>query len=138
MELRYAHIADFASADSGGKLTVVGAFDIIWDHLKQRPIPFPPFYLVAGFEASVAEGANHTFAIQLVDDDENPLSPTIEGPLQFRANGVGHPARANTLIGFGPGAVGVPELGDYYFTFAVDGKSAGRLCVSVLAPATKA
>lgn len=41
MDLRFAHLADYASADASGKLTVVGVFDFIWDNLKQRPIPFP-------------------------------------------------------------------------------------------------
>ena len=138
MELLFAHIADYAGVDGGGKLTIVGAFDIVWDALGQRPIPFPPFYLAAAFEASIAEGADHEIEIRLVDDDEVSHSSIIKGGLQFRAHGVGHRARAHLLIGFGPGVVTVPGLGDYYYRFKVGGVDVGEVRVSALAPPTKA
>lgn len=138
MELLFAHSADYAGVDGSGKLTIVGAFDIVWDAAGQRPIPFPPFYLVAAFEASIAEGADHEIEIRLVDDDEVAHSNMIKGGLQFRAHGVGHQARAHLLIGFGPGVVTVPELGDYYFRFKVGGAEVGGVRVSALAPPTKA
>ena len=133
MELRYAHIADFASVDASGKLTLVGVFDFVWDALGVRPIPFPPFYLVAAFEGSVAEGAEHEIEIRLVDDDEQPMSAVIKGQLQLRSQGVGHLARGHVMIGFGPGVIAVPELGDYYFQFKVDGVKLGQIRASALA-----
>lgn len=138
MELRFAHIADFASVDASGKLTIVGAFDIVWDNTGTRPISFPPFYLVAAFEASVAEGAEHDIEIRLVDDDEVAHAGVINGKLQMRSQGVGNPARGNLMIGFGPGIVRVPELGDYYFQFRVDGTMLGAIRVSALATPKKA
>lgn len=138
MELLFAHSADYAGVDGSGKLTIVGAFDIVWVAAEQRPIPFPPFYLVTAFEASIAEGADHNVEIRLVDDDEVEHSNIISGSLQFRAHGVGHQARANLLIGFGPAVVTVPELGDYYFRFKVGGADVGGIRVSALASPTKA
>jgi hypothetical protein len=134
MELRFAHIADYAAIGIDGKLTLVGAFDIIWDVPGTRPIAFPPFSLVVGFEASIAEGPEHELHITLTNDDEETGSLAVEGLLQFRPHGPGHPARANALLSFGPGAVAVPELGDYHFVFAINGKRVGSLRVSVLAP----
>lgn len=138
MELRFAHVADFASVDSGGKLTIVGVFDIVWDGAGARPIPFPPFYLVAAIEASIAEGADHEIEICLVDDDEVAQAGIIKGSIQLRSQGVGHAARGHLLIGFGPGVIQVPDLGDYYFQFRVDGKQLGAIRVSALAPPAKA
>ena len=134
MDLRYAHLADFASVDANGKLTIVGAFDIVWVGAPVRPIPFPPFYLVAGFEASIVEGADHEVEIQLMNEDEEPCSGLLKGPLQLRAHGVGLPSVGQAVLGFGPGVVGVPELGDYHFRFRVDGHDVGTARVSVLAP----
>lgn len=133
MELRFAHLADYAAADASGKLTIVGVFDIVWDGLGKRPIPFPPFYLVAQLEASIAEGAEHTVEIRLVDDDERSVGGALSGTVHFRASGVGHPARGHLLLGFGPGFISAPELGDYHFRFFVDGHDIGALRVSVLA-----
>lgn len=134
MDLRYAHLADFASVDANGKLTIVGAFDIVWDAIGVRPISFPPFYIAASFEASVIEGADHQIEIQLMNEDEEPCSGLLKGTLQLRAHGVGLPAVGHALVGFGTHAVSVPELGDYHFRFRVDGVDIGTARVSVLAP----
>lgn len=131
MELRFAHTADYVAADASGKLTIVGVFDIVWSQIATRPISFPPFYLVAAFEASIAEGAEHPVEIRLVDDDEETLS-TISGTLQLRAHGMGHPTRGHVLVGFGLGAVQVPAHGDYYYRFLVNGAVIGQTRVSVL------
>lgn len=138
MELRYAHIADFASVDASGKLTLVGVFDVVWDSLGVRPIPFPPFHLVAAFEASVAEGAEHDIEIVLVDDDEKLHGGVIKGKLQLRSQGAGHLARGHLMIGFGPKVITVPELGDYYFQFKVDGVKLGQIRASALAAPKRA
>lgn len=136
MELRFAHIADFVSIDANGKLTIVGAFDIVWHSAGTRPILFPPFYLVAAVEASIAEGADHEIEILLVDDDEKIHGRAIKGQLPLRSQGPGHLARGNLVIGFGSGVVSVPDYGDYYFQFRVDGVKLGQVRVSVLeAPA---
>lgn len=134
MQLRFAHVADFASVDASGKLTVVGIFDIVWDSAGARPIPFPPFYLVADLEASLAEGADQEIEVQLVDEDEQPIGSLMRGTMQLRAAGPGYPATGRFLVGFGPGAITVPELGDYRFRFRAGGRDIGAARISVLKP----
>lgn len=134
MELRFAHLADYVAVDSSGKLTIVGVFDIIWQSLDKRPIPFPPFHLVAAFEASIAEGADHQIEVRIVDDDENPVAGELRGAIQFRSRGVGHPAVGHLRVEFAPGVVAVPDFGDYYFRFRIGGVDVGSLRVSALAP----
>lgn len=131
MELRFAHLADYAAADPTGKITLVGIFDLVWDHLKARPVPFPPCYLVASFAASLVEGSGHDLEIKLVDADEKPVAPTLKARLDFGTSGPGNPLRAQVVMGFGPGALRVPEPGDYAITFIVDGKPQGTVPVSV-------
>jgi len=132
MNLKFAHLADYAAPDARGKLTIVGSFDIVFDALKKRPIPFPPCYLVASFAASLSEGTDHEFEIRFVDADEAPVTESIRGKMQMRPFGPGYPLRANVVLGFGPEALSVPELGDYRFVFLVDGTPVGDLAVSVL------
>lgn len=134
MDLRFAHLADYAAADASGKLTVVGVFDVIWDRAHQRPIPFPPCYLVAEFAASVVEGSEHSLEIQLVDADEKQVIEPLRGNLKFRPFGPGYPLRSKVLLAFGPGALKVPEPGDYHFRFLSDSSEVGRIPVSVLDP----
>jgi hypothetical protein len=133
MELRFAHLADFASADASGKLTIVGIFDIVWQQGDQRPVPFPPCYVVAAFAASVAEGSAHSVEMALYDADEHAVWDGLKADLQFRPFGPGYPARAQYVIGFGPGVLAVPEPGDYHMVFRVDGNQVGEASVSVLA-----
>jgi hypothetical protein len=132
MHLRFAHIADYAVVDASGKPTIVGIFDSVLCHADVSPIPFPAFYLIASFEASIAEGADHELEIAFVNDDEELVGPTLGGALVFRATGVGHPAQSSAIVGFLPGAIAVAAGGDYYFRFRVDGDERGRARVSVI------
>lgn len=137
MELRFAHLADYAAADASGKLTVVGIFDLVWDQLNQRPIPFPPCYLVASLAASVSEGSAHKIEIQFLDADDGPIMPSIEADVPFAASGPGNPLRAQVVLGFGPGALRVAELGDYVIRFLVDDQRVGEIPVTVREPAPR-
>lgn len=138
MQLKFAHLADYAAQDSAGKLTLVGVFDIVWDRMNERPIPFPPCYLAAGITASLADGTDHDLEIRFVDADEKPLIESFRGKLKLQPFGPGFPLRANVLIGFGPSALRVPEPGDYHFRFLIDDYEVGELPVSVLVPPPKA
>lgn len=131
MEMRFAHLADYAATDAASKLTIVGIFDLLWDQLNARPIPFPPCYLVGSFAASVSEGSDHNLRIEFADADEKPVMDPVETKLSFRPFGPGYPLRAQFSLGFAPGALKVPDLGDYHFRFIIDGDEVGRVAVSV-------
>lgn len=132
MELRFAHLADYASADASGKLTVVGIFDVVFDRAKARPIAFPPCYLLASLASSIAEGSVHQFEVRFVDADERDVVEPIRAQLTFRPFGPGYPQRAVFLAGFGPETLAVPDLGDYHFAFVIDSVEIGRVSVTVL------
>jgi hypothetical protein len=84
MQLRFAHLADYAAQDPAGKLTLVGVFDIVWDQLQERPIPFPPCYLAGGITGSLADGTDHHLEIRFVDADEAPLMDPIQAQLKLQ------------------------------------------------------
>jgi uncharacterized protein DUF6941 len=133
MVLKFAHLADYAAADVSGKLTIVGQFGIVYDQLKARPIQFPPFYIVAAFQAHVTEGTEHQVRIHFVNSDGQPVMAPFEGPLKFAPSGKGKPLQAHLIVGFGLG-FSVPDLGDYEFRFVVDGRDVGELSVAVVEP----
>ena len=133
MELKFAHLSDYAAVDAAGKLTIVGQFGVVYDQLKLRPIPFPPFYIVAVFHAHVTEGTDHQIRIHLVNSDGGTVLPPFEGKLKFAPLGKGKPLHANLIVGFGPGLT-VPDLGDYEFRFLIDNRDVGELSVSVVEP----
>jgi uncharacterized protein DUF6941 len=132
VKLVYAHLADYAGVDAGGKLTMVGLFDTIWDRMKVRPIPFPQFHIASVFEAKVTEGTDHRVQVQLIDQRKRTVLQRFDGQIRFAPSGPGGPLRANLLLGFGPGAITVPELANYEFRFLIDGKDVGGVAVTVL------
>jgi hypothetical protein len=134
VKLHYAHLADYAGVDSSGKLTIVGVFDTIWDRMKARPIPFPQFHIASVFDAKVTEGTDHRVQVQLIDQQKRTVLQRFDGQIRFAPSGRGGPLRANLLLGFGPSAISVPELGSYEFRFLIDGKDVGGLPVFVLEP----
>ena len=78
MELRFAHLSDFATVDASAKPTLVGIFDHVMCKPDADTIPFPGFHLIASFEASIAEGAEHTLQIAFVNDDEEVVGPKFD------------------------------------------------------------
>ncbi|MDP3909025.1 MAG: hypothetical protein Q8Q14_01415 [Gemmatimonadales bacterium] len=134
MQLKYAHLTDFATVGNNGKLILVGIFSNIFDALKVKPIPFPQFHLVAVFEAHVTEGTEHKLTVRFVDGDGRPVIPEFHGPIKFKPTRKGRPMEGNVLIGFGPGTVKVPEHGDYEFRFQIDDHDAGGVIVAVTPP----
>ena len=125
MKLKYAHLADYAGADVSGKLTLVGLFDVIWDQLRVRPVPFPQFHIAAVFEAKVIEGTDHRVQVQLIDQQKRTVLQRFDGQIRFAPAGRGGPLQAHLLLGFGPGTITVPDLGTYEFRFLIDGKDVG-------------
>ncbi len=134
VKLRYAHLADFASVDAGGKVTIVGLFGQIYDTMKVRPIPFPLFHIVAMFEASVTEGTDHRAQLQLIDQQKRTVLRKFDLPIRFGPMGRGQPLQAPLLLQLGPGVIAVPDLGAYEFRFLIDGKDVGGLPVAVTEP----
>ncbi len=111
MQLRYGTLADYAGEAARGKLTIVGTYDTVYDILKQRPIVFPPSWLVVLLEARVAEGSQLPLALRFMDDDGHPILPPIALQVNFAPQGPGRLSKANLLVNLP--AFPVPELGEY-------------------------
>ena len=128
MELRFAHLADFASMM--GKLVIVGIFDLVYDR-GARPIKLPQMYLVAAIDASIASGDKHRVEIRFTTADSQPAGDTVE--LQetvFQARGPGQLRRANIIMVVN--GLHVPDVGDYEFQIWVDGAKLGDVPFSVV------
>ena len=134
VKLKFAHLADYAGVDSGGKLTIVGLFGAVFDAMKVRPIPFPQFHIVGVFEAKLTEGTDHQVQVQLIDQQTRTVLRKFDGAIRFSPMGRGQPLQAPMLLGFGPNVITVPQHGTYEFRFLIDGKDVGGIPVSVSDP----
>ncbi|MDP9201738.1 MAG: hypothetical protein M3P26_07375 [Gemmatimonadota bacterium] len=132
MELRFAHLADYATAGERGKLTIVGIFEVVGAS-PQRPIPLPPFHLVGSFQAHLPEGSDHELEIRVVNADGGELArATI--PMKFSPT---LQKRLEAPFAIGMVGMNVPDVGDYAFHLFVDGQHRGAVPLQVVpAPPT--
>lgn len=77
MELAFAAMADHASIDRGGKMSVIGVFDTIW--ARDLPVQHRAFAFVTRFRIEHEDqNSHHTVQLTIIDEDSQPL---------FRAQG---------------------------------------------------
>lgn len=119
MELKFALLADHVAELVGGKLVIVGEFDVLWS--TQAPVVHGPFFLVARFEARVTEGSEHKLRVALVDEDgKKVIPPSPDVPVLFVTRGPGYPLRGQVVVHFT--SVQFPKFGDYEFHLLIDGR----------------
>jgi hypothetical protein len=132
VKLRFGTLCDYAGDGANGKLLIVNVFDTVWDNLKVRPVPFPPCYLVALFEASIVEGSQRPLTVRFQTADGNDVLPPVTIPLRLVPQGPGRLSKGNLAIGLMP--FSVPDLGEYVFAFYSDQDQLGTVDVYVQEP----
>lgn len=132
MEIRYALVADHATEDKANKPIIIGVFDQVYTAPDTSPVPLPPFFLVAEFNAHVTEGAEHRLEMRFTDMDGQDLAPRGEMTLKFVPQGPGRPLVARLLAKVGPG-LSVPGIGGYAIHLFVDGIRRGEVSLHVVA-----
>lgn len=130
MKLKYAHIADYAGEGAFGKSIVVGIFDTVTVPPDAPQLQTPPMAIVAVVEADVAEGSEHRFKMQLVDEDGRIVIGPIEGLMNFAAPAPGRPLQARFYVQLGP--MPLKRVGDHSFDVFVDGRQLGTLPLYVV------
>jgi len=134
MELRYAVMCDFFTQGHRGKTTIVNTFDTVYHVDPSKPIVLPRCFLVASFDASVAEGSSHKLTVRLLNADGDDVMPLVADiPLTFTPRGPGYPLRADFYVELVN--IRLPDVGDYDFELVVSGTRLGRVGFYVVRPA---
>ena len=72
MECTLALVADAANTETGGKLNVLGVFDVIYS--EKFPYVIPQFFVVVRFSAGPAEfGLKKQFQLVILNPDGQPI-----------------------------------------------------------------
>lgn len=133
MQLRYAHLCDYAGLGSGGgKPIVVGIFDTVYDAEQVRPIRLPISYFVARIDASLAGGTEHDLQIVVSDEDEEEVHRFDLGATPFSPGGPGRPLSTHLIMLIA--GLEFPERGDYNFQVIVDGEKLGATPLYIAEP----
>jgi uncharacterized protein DUF6941 len=130
MELRFAHLADYAGEDRLGKLVIAGIFDQV-NATTQRPIVMPSCWLVVQLEAHIVEGTDHAMELRVTNADGIDVAPRISAPIKFIPQGPGRPLRARILAQIG--GLSLPDLGEYSFHLFVNGHRVADVILHVVA-----
>ena len=80
MEIEAFLLCDCATA-GGGKLNVLGAFDIIWT--RQMPAVHPACAVVTRARFSKYEQGQHDIRITIIDEDGNVIGPDLKDAISI-------------------------------------------------------
>lgn len=118
MKVEIFTLCDAATADSGGKLNILGSFDRI--NVAETPVTHPLCALAIKLRFERLEEGQKRIGISFVDSDGTAVMPTLD---------------AGTQVGFPPGEhtvtaclvlqiqqLKLPRFGEYSIDLAVDGR----------------
>jgi hypothetical protein len=117
MNVEILTLCDFASADQGGKLTIVGSFDHIWS--VQAPIVYPLCALAAKLRFRVVEQEMKKIRISFIDSDGKSVMPIVDMPIPVRVQ----PGESTASVPFVMiiQQLKLPRFGEYSIDLAIDG-----------------
>jgi|ERR1022692_348721 hypothetical protein len=117
MKVEILALCDFASADQGGKLTIVGSFDHIWS--MGTPIIHPLCALAAKLRFQVVEQETKKIRISFIDSDGKSVMPTVDIPVPVQVS----PGESTASVPFVMiiQQLKLPHFGEYSIDLAIDG-----------------
>lgn len=118
MKVEIFKLCDFAQTDSGGKLTIVGIFDVIY--AREIPATHGLCALAIEMRFERNEDGLKKIKISFIDADEKSIMPAIETQLVVRTapNEVHAKLQAVVLIP----QLTIPKFGEYSIELAIDGQ----------------
>lgn len=116
-----------AATEHGGKLNLLGAFDMIF--AQGVPVNHPHCSIALRIRFERVEEGDHSFRLVLINADGQPVVPGMEGNMNMRVP----PEAESTAVNLAINLQGLPlkEFGTYYFDLAIDGRQVARLPLTV-------
>ena len=108
-----------AATDYQGKLNILGTFDSIWS--KSIPAVNPHCALALRIRFSKIEEGEHSFKINIVDEDGQPVISPFETKLDIRSTDMKVGSIARNMI-LNLQGLKFEKFGEYSIDLAVDGR----------------
>ena len=122
MDIQVAVLCD-AATDSGGKLNLLGAFDTI--HAAELPAVHPFCSVALRLTFTNAEEGEHKLSLHFVNDDGQPVMPSIEIPVNIVLPDDNHFVTCNFIVNIQQLKFDAP--GQYAVELNLDGKTVGSI-----------
>lgn len=137
IEFDFGLLADLAQVAGGGKLNILGEFQVI--QAPAAPARHGPFYAIARWVADTVDVRSEPgVEIEVVDEDGQPISPkSPKLPLRFMPRVHDKKkAQAQLIIQFNP--LDLPRFGGYAIQFFINERPAGSISLYLLQAPTAA
>jgi hypothetical protein len=118
MKVEIFTLCDFASADAGGKLNVIGIFDTIW--ARELPATYGLCAIAIRIRFDKIEEGLKKLKLSFVDSDGNPVMPGMEMQIQVQ---VPPPLQqSNAQVVFLIPQIKFSSFGEHSIDLAIDGR----------------
>ncbi|MBL0058748.1 MAG: hypothetical protein IPP35_06510 [Elusimicrobia bacterium] len=118
-----------AATEGGGKLNLLGAFDVIL--ASQLPLAHPSCAVALRIRFKRIEAGPHRIKVNVVDEDGRSNVPAFETSIDIRPTEGDESAVANLILNFQQ--LRFEKFGRYSIDLAVDGRQEGSLPLYVRA-----
>ena len=126
MEIEAFLLCDCATV-SGGKLNVLGAFDIIW--AKQMPAVHPTCAVVTRARFSKFEEGMHDVRITIIDEDGNIVGPDLKDNISITVPPNEDSISRNLILNIH--GIRFNKSGQYRIDLSIDNQQVGSLPIKV-------
>lgn len=116
-----------AATEGGGKLNLLGAFDVI--ATSELPLIQPSCAIAIRIRFKRIESGSHRVKLDLVDEDGRHVVPAFETSVDIRHDDGAESAVANLLLNFQQ--LRFEKFGRYSIDLALDGRQEGSLPIFV-------
>jgi len=118
MKVEIFNLCDFAAADSVGKLTMVGVFDVLW--AREAPITHGLCALAVRIRFGKIEEGIKNIKISLTDSDGRLMMPAMElqAPVRIDPDSPTAIGQVVSIIS----QLRLPNFGEYAVDLAIDGR----------------
>ena len=116
-----------AATEGGGKLNLLGAFDVMAAHTL--PLVHPSCAVAIRIRFNRIESGSHRIKLDMVDEDGRHVVPAFETMVDIRPEDGVESAVANLLLNFQQ--LRFEKYGRYSIDLAVDGRHEGALPIYI-------
>ncbi|MDD5458858.1 MAG: hypothetical protein PHF37_05670 [Phycisphaerae bacterium] len=116
-------LCDAATADAGGKLNILGAFDTLW--VAKLPSIHPQCTIALRIRFEPHEAGSHNVRVNFIDADGNHIIPSANGKIDVQFKDQQRSAAANLILNLQ--RLKLDRTGEYSIDLAIDNQGTARL-----------
>ena len=123
MHVEIFSLCDASTADVGGKLNILGAFDTIWSPVM--PVAYPYLAIALRIRFDNIERGEHRIIVNFVDVDGKHIIPSVNSLISINFSDEQRTGSANSILNIQ--MLRLEKYGEYAIDLAIDGRKEASL-----------